>query len=124
MIYCLELVMYSGCEFITDRLETSFFWLKERGFQLTVEVNVQEPFNRLQVTLCGPIRSGVFHDEDIIYIFKHQLAEILSEAILGYWEKKLIKRQTERNYKWLSLEEQAELKERANYFLRRCRMKV
>ena len=120
MIYSLELVMQNGEQYIRERLETSFFWLKERGFQLTVQLCSGEPFSRMQLKLTGCSQSGVFHDDDIIYIFKHQLAEILSEAILGYWERKLIRRQAERNYKRLPLAEQAELAERAVHFLCRC----
>lgn len=120
MHYSLELVMQNGCQHIMEQLETGFYWLKERGFQLEFQIINGEPFNRLLVTLNGSTCSGVFHDEDIIYIFKHQLAEILSEAILNHWEKKLIRRQVERSCKRLPLEEQVELAERAVHFLRRC----
>ncbi|MGI6550198.1 MAG: sporulation protein YtxC [Syntrophomonadales bacterium] len=120
MIYSLDLVMQNGEEYIRERLETSFYWLKERGFHLTVQVYPGEPFRIIQLTLSGSTHNGVFHDDDIIYIFKHQLAEILAEAILNHWEKKLIRRQAERNYKRLPSAEQAELAERAVHFLRRC----
>lgn len=120
MHYSLELVMQNGCQHIMEQLETGFYWLKERGIQLEFQIINGEPFNRLLVTLNGSTCSGVFHDEDIIYIFKHQLAEILSEAILNHWEKKLIRRQVERSCKRLPLEEQVELAERAVHFLRRC----
>jgi len=120
MFYSMDLVTQHGCQYIIDRLNTSFFWLKERGFQLTVQVVSGEPFSRILITLSGSTRSGVFHDDDIIYIFKHQLAEILSEAILNHWERKIIKRQAERSFKRLTPAEQAELAERAVQFLRRC----
>jgi len=120
MNYCLDLVLQNSGPLIKERLESSFFWLKERGFILAIEDHPGEPFSRLHVSLSGPTRSGVFHDDDIIYIFKHQLAEILSEAILTHWEKRLIKRQAERNYKHLPAPEQAQLAERAVHFLRRC----
>lgn len=120
MYYSLELVMQNGCQHITNQLENSFHWLKERGFQLKFQLHCEEPNSRILITLHGSTRGGVFHDDDIIYIFKHQLAEILSEAILNHWEKKLIRRQVERSCKRLTLEEQTELAERAVHFLRRC----
>ncbi|NLW44785.1 MAG: hypothetical protein GXY92_06335 [Syntrophomonadaceae bacterium] len=120
MNYSLELIMQNGCRHILDQFENGFYWLKEQGFQLRFQIIDGEPFSRLQVTLNGSTRGGIFHDEDIIYIFKHQLAEILSEAILNHWEKRLIRRQVGRSCKGLTPEEQAELAERAVHFLRRC----
>ena len=43
MHYSLELVMQNGCQHIMEQLETGFYWLKERGFQL--ESDQWEPFN-------------------------------------------------------------------------------
>lgn len=120
MFYSLDLVMQNGCQYIAERLENSFYWLWERGFQLKVQVSPGEPFSRILITLSGSTYSGVFHDEDIIYIFKHQLAEILSESILSHWERKLIRKQAQRSYKRLTPAEQAEVAERAVHFLRRC----
>lgn len=120
MIYQLELAPQSGCQLITGRLETSFYWIKEKGYTLSVEKPDECDQNSLLITLCGPDRTGVFNNEDIIYIFKHQMAEIISEIIMGYWEKRIIQNKVERQYRRIPIDEQARIIEKASDFLSRC----
>ncbi|MGE5396515.1 MAG: sporulation protein YtxC [Chitinophagales bacterium] len=119
MNYTLELASQSGTEHIRDRLESSFSWLRERGYNLNID---EKPgtIKVLMVTLTGPSEFGLFHDEDIVYIFQHQLAEILSETITTWWEEDLTRRQIEKTCKLLSNEEQAQLVAKSVDFLRHC----
>ncbi|MGE5416247.1 MAG: sporulation protein YtxC [Acidobacteriota bacterium] len=120
MIYGLDLALQNGSDYIKNRLETSFSWLRERGFKLIVKEEDGSKYNVLLITLRGPNHSGVFQGDDIVYIFKHQLAEILSDAIITQWEKDLIIKQVERNFRRLPRHEQVALTERAYRFMRRC----
>lgn len=120
MIYQLELTPQSGCQHIKGRLETSFYWIKERGYTLTVEKPAVSNSESLLISLCGPDHCGVFNNDDIIYIFKHQMAEIISEAIMVYWEKRIIQNRVERQYRKVSADDQAQLIDKASDFLSRC----
>ncbi|MGE5371910.1 MAG: sporulation protein YtxC [Solirubrobacterales bacterium] len=119
MIHHLELVLRSGAEYMKDRLETGFFWLKERGYLLTLDERESDEATILYLTLCGPDHSGVFQDRDIISIFHHQLSELLAETITLWWETGLIRRRIEREYRNLARAEQLQLSSRARDFMRR-----
>ena len=121
MLYNIDLIVSRGrSRSIKNRLETGFSWLRERGFKLVVKEYSGDPYIVLMITLAGPLSSEVFIDEDIIYIFQHQLAENLADVIMNDWENTLIKRYVTRYYKRMNSAEQLELAERAELFLRRC----
>lgn len=120
MLYDLDLTLQYGSEYIKSRLENSFSWLKERGFVLSIKEHCNSRYHVLSLSLCGPNYSGVFDNDDIVLIFKHQLAEILSDAIVSHWEKELIRKQVQKAYRRLPRSEQLDLIERAHNMLRRC----
>lgn len=119
MHYEIQLVMGDGVDYLKERIESSFSWLKEKGYCLTLHQRREKEAVILDINLDGPAVCGVFLPSDVVSIFQHQLAEILAEVITTRYEKDLVIRQVERKFKVLPPKERRLLSERAMAFLRR-----
>lgn len=123
MKYHLEVItLLNSKDFLHD-LEKRMRWIKQRGYSLELSVirNEAAASDRLTLTL-GDEHAGekVFRYEDIICIFKHQIAEALAEHIVNEWEGRLIWKEIQRTCKHISREERQSLFRRSQEFLRRC----
>ena len=85
MIYDLKITTASGTRF-NEMISQRFKWIREQGYSVTTQMVYQQPGNDMEayeIHLQGNHNNQVFRNEDIVYIFKHQLAEMIAEHILG-----------------------------------------
>ena len=109
----------------TDSLLGDYYnrlrWIKQRGYIPSLSCKELEGNVKLVILrLEGDQSNGVFRNEDIIYIFKHQISEILAEHIVNDWEDKLLRKEIMRSCRHLSLEERDSVHQRAAEFLKKC----
>lgn len=123
MKYCLEVITSLNSEEFLHDLEKRLRWIKQRGYGLEVSVirNEKAAADRITLTLGdGNSAEQVFRYEDIVCIFKHQMAEALAEHIVNEWEGRLIWKMIHRTCKHIPREERVSLYTRSVEFLRRC----
>jgi putative sporulation protein YtxC len=105
-----------------ENLEQRFVWIKERGYMLNVDsqVNNQCNIERIYISLQGDNSNGIFRDEDVIYIFKHQISEILADHIIYQWEETIIWKEIFRKFKQVSHPDKNYIFEKTIVFLKKC----
>ncbi len=110
-----------GQPLIND-IEQRLSWIKQRGYEITISQCVNEEQNVCIINLClqGNVTSLVFYDEDIIYIFKHQLSESLAEHIMKNWENDLLWKEINRNCRHYSNDEKDIIYKKSAFFMSRC----
>lgn len=120
MIYDLKITTASEtrlCEMINLR----FKWIREQGYYITVSQHqLANDLNAFDIHLQGNYGNRVFRDEDIVYIFKHQLSELVAEHILNEWEDRLIGKEIQRSTRNIITDERQIVYAKAAQFLRRC----
>ncbi len=122
MIYDLKITTASGTRF-NEMISQRFKWIREQDYSITAQVSHYPPGDDVEayeIHLQGNRNDKVFRNEDIVYIFKHQLSEMISEHILGEWEGRLINREIRRSCRGVTAEEQQIVYNKATQFLRRC----
>jgi putative sporulation protein YtxC len=122
MIYDLKITTASGTRF-NEMISQRFKWIREQDYSITAQVSHYPPSDDVEayeIHLQGNRNDQVFRSEDIVYIFKHQLSEMISEHILGEWEGRLINREIRRSCRGVTAEEQQIVYNKATQFLRRC----
>ena len=122
MIYDLKITTASGTRF-NEMISQRFKWIREQDYSITAQVSHYPPGDDVEayeIHLQGNRNDKVFRNEDIVYIFKHQLSEMISEHILGEWEGRLINREIHRSCRGVTAEEQQIVYNKATQFLRRC----
>lgn len=107
--------------FLSD-LNQRLQWITQRGYLFSVVTSGIEESRSIvvKVKLQGGNESGVFREEDIVYIFKHQLAEILAEHIINKWEAEFLWREILRNCRGSSNEERQQVFEKSTSLMRKC----
>lgn len=98
MIYEFEISTTPQCDYLSNHLTDQFNWLRSRGYELNIK-RFRDQINDLEffkISINKDENDNLFSDNDIIYIFKHQLAELLAEHILEDWEEKLIIKEIQR----------------------------
>ena len=88
MIYDLKVTTASGTRF-NEMISQRFKWIREQGYTVTTEAVYHQPADdreAYEIHLQGNHNNQVFRNEDIVYIFKHQLSEMMAEHILMDWE--------------------------------------
>ncbi|MGI6453148.1 MAG: sporulation protein YtxC [Syntrophomonadaceae bacterium] len=120
MIYQIQIVTANDSEWIVEQTGRRLQWIKEKGYQLTIDIIQESDVNFITLALQGNYVDGVFRDEDIENIFKHQLAEVLAESIVNNWEPKLIWREVLRSCKRNHKDDKKIIFEKAREFIRRC----
>ena len=121
MIYDLKITTASGTRF-NEMISQRFRWIREQDYSVTAQVlnYLPDDMEAYEIHLQGNRNDQVFRNEDIVYIFKHQLAEMIAEHILGEWEGRLINREIHRSCRGLAAEEKQIVYNKAAQFLRRC----
>lgn len=127
MIYEFTIATAQNTETFLQELDNRLRWIKQRGYELETRlvlitaVPCPTESKLLYFRLHGKDQSdSTFRNEDIIYIFKHQLAEVLAEHIVNDWESKLLWREIHRSYRKSSPDDKQCLAIKASEFLRRC----
>ncbi|QGT99723.1 hypothetical protein SYNTR_1130 [Candidatus Syntrophocurvum alkaliphilum] len=100
MTYKLKII--TDGDRLLDLLQDNFSWLQERGYNLGIKVDREENASIINLELQGYTLDRYFNQDDIIYIFKHQMSELLAEYIAETWEKKLLWKEIIKNYKVIS----------------------
>ena len=124
MTYEIQIITASDNQhepFLAD-LNQRLQWITQRGYIFSVNTSGIEESESVvvNVLLQGNNNTGVFRDEDIIYIFKHQLAEILAEHIINKWEAEFLWKEILRNCRGTSVEDRHQVFEKSSSFMRKC----
>lgn len=120
MTYKLKIGSGRSISHLEKELSRNFQWLQERGYALNIKCEDIGKDHYLVITLQGSSDSRFFRVKDIIYIFKYQLAEVLAEEILTFWENDLVRKLVEKKYRRLPEVEKNELLQKALGFLQKC----
>jgi len=122
MIYELEIATAAENNMLLEEFTQRFGWLQERGFSLGVARVAYEDTNTLLVnmSLQGDNNDLFLREDDIVYIFKHQVAEFLAEHIMRDWEEKLIWKEIIKKSRRIPVEDQAVIRDKAIDFLKSC----
>ncbi|MGE5390074.1 MAG: sporulation protein YtxC [Deltaproteobacteria bacterium] len=107
--------------FLSD-LNQRLQWITQRGYMFSVVTSGIEESESIvvEVKLQGGHETGVFRDEDIVYIFKHQLAEILADHIINKWEAEFLWKEIVRNCRGTSIEDRQQVFEKSSSLMRKC----
>lgn len=119
MFYSLSIAAPVDHKITEEQIENRFAWIKQRGYALHVTNDLAD--NNV-VCLCmeGETSVGVFRDEDVIYIFKHQISEMLAEHILNHWEEKVVWKEIMRHYKRCNAQDRKVIFKKSGELLKRC----
>jgi len=121
MIYTFELITAKGNVSFLQEFDQRLTWIKEKNYSFNFDILHEEKAETgfVFLNLKGDSIDDVFRNEDIIYIFKHQLAEVLAEHIISDWELKLIEKEIFRRYKGVSAEDKKLIQQKAYGFLKK-----
>lgn len=122
MIYELQITTAAGENILWEEFSQRFCWLRERGYLLGVTRVAYEKSNCLFVTLSlrGNNDDLFLKEDDIIYIFKHQISEFLAEHILRDWEEKMLLKEVCKKTRHIPLQDQEIIVNKAAGFLKSC----
>jgi putative sporulation protein YtxC len=122
MIYKIQITTLAEENLLWDDFSQRFSWLRERGYILDVNRMVSENSDTLLLDLViqGENTDIFMKDEDIVYIFKHQISEFLAEHILNDWENKMVRREISKRTRHIDVQDQEIVMQKAIDFLQRC----
>lgn len=122
MIYKMQIATLAEENLLWDDFAPRFCWLRERGYILEVNRNICSSSDTLRIDLViqGENNDIFMKDEDIIYIFKHQISEFLAEHILCDWEHKMVRREISKRTRHIDVQDQETVLRKAIDFLQRC----
>lgn len=115
------IIITAGDSFIQE-FDRRMEWIKQRGYRLSTDSHHIESagLNCVSLQINGCSKGGVFRDDDIVYIFRHQLSEILAEHILNDWENQVIWREITRSCRNLSADDRQTIYRKSSHFLKKC----
>ncbi|MGS0764811.1 sporulation protein YtxC [Syntrophomonas curvata] len=121
MLYEFQVLTAADIDSFLGDYDNRLHWIKQRGYIPTASCQDMDDDMRLIILrLEGNQAEGVFRNEDIVYIFKHQIAEILAEHIVKDWGGKLLWREIMRTCRHLPAQERNNVHQRAMDFLKKC----
>lgn len=122
MIYELQIATAADENLLLEEFSQRFCWLRERGYLLGISRVANERSNTLFVNLKlqGNNNDLFLKEDDIIYIFKHQISEFLAEHILRDWEEKILRKEIIKKSRHIAPADHAVVLNKAIEFLRRC----
>lgn len=122
MIYELQIATAADENLLLEEFSQRFCWLRERGYLLGISRVANEKNNTLFVNLKlqGNNSDLFLKEDDIIYIFKHQISEFLAEHILRDWEEKILIKEISKKSRQISSADHKIVLNKAVEFLRRC----
>lgn len=122
MIYQLDITTAADTEFFLNDFKDKFSWLEERGYNVELcedENNTPNDIS-VEIQLKGRNKDKLFRDEDIVYIFKHQMSEFLAEHITSAWEKELVWKEIHKKKRHIHISDKAIVFTKAIEFLKSC----
>jgi len=122
MIYEIKIATAAEDIIFLEEFHHRFCWLEERGYELTINKSVDEVSGTmlLDVGLYGHIKSTLFKEKDIVYIFKHQMSEFLAEHVVRDWEVRLLRREICKRQRQIHIPDREIIYVKAADFLKRC----
>ncbi|PKM77093.1 MAG: hypothetical protein CVU90_08810 [Firmicutes bacterium HGW-Firmicutes-15] len=122
MVYELQITTAADSTPFLEQFREKFSWLEQHGYSLWVNKLTDENANNLFIDLRleGDKIEPHYKEEDIIYIFKHQVSEFLAEHIVKDWEKKLTWKEVIKKGRHISSGDQLFVLDKAVDFLKRC----
>lgn len=122
MVYELQITTATDSTPFLDQFREKFSWLEQHGYVLWVNKLADEQNNNLFIDLRleGDTIESHYKEEDIIYIFKHQVSEFLAEHIVKDWEQKLTWKEVTKKGRHISAGDQLSVLDKAVDFLKRC----
>lgn len=122
MNYGFRIVTDSEIDNLLIKLEERLKWIKQKDFSFQVQSSYKMEHSTyiVDIYLEGNKRDKLFRDEDIIHIFKHQIAEVLAEHIVYEWESKLLWKAINRKYRSALREDKTIIHNKASEFLCKC----
>jgi len=122
MIYKMQITTLAEENLLWDDFSQRFSWLSERGYMLDVNRIVCNKSDTLLLDLIiqGENADIYMREEDIIYIFKHQISEFLAEHILHDWENKMVRREISKRTRHIDAQDQEIVLQKAIDFLKHC----
>lgn len=120
MFYSLSIASAVDHKIFEEQFKDRFAWIKQRGYSLNITNTSQDKNNVICLCMEGDTPVGVFRDEDVIYIFKHQLSELLAEHILCHWEEKVVWKEIVRRYKRCNAKDRQVILKKTTELLKRC----
>jgi putative sporulation protein YtxC len=122
MVYELQITTAADSTPFLEQFLEKFSWLEQHGYALWVNKLADEKSNNLFIDLRleGDKIEPDYKEEDIIYIFKHQVSEFLAEHIVKDWERKLTWKEVTKKGRHISSGDQLLVLEKAVDFLKRC----
>lgn len=120
MIYDFQIATaMHNYDFLKD-FDKRLRWIKQKGYSFYIKTDrTDKNLVNIYISLKGKSREVVFSDEDIIYIFKHQIAEIIAEHIIQDWELKLLKKEIIRKCKGTFKKDRDTIYEKSSNILRK-----
>lgn len=120
MIYRFVISTARETDNLINELEQRYAWIKQRGYSLDIKIDVNEQYNmnNILIDLRGNNPDRLFREEDILYIFKHQLSEVLAEHVINYWEDRIIWKEILRRFKSSSSDDKQIIFKKTTEFLK------
>jgi putative sporulation protein YtxC len=122
MVYELQITTAADTAPFLDQFREKFSWLEQHGYALWVNKLADDHGRNLFIDLKleGDKTEPNYKEEDIIYIFKHQVSEFLAEHIVKDWEQKLTWKEVNKKGRHLLASDRLLVMEKAVDFLKRC----
>ncbi len=122
MDYSFRILSDSETNDLLTRFEERLKWIKQKEYSLRLKsfYKEEQSIYIADIHLQGVKRDKLFRDEDIIHIFKHQVAEVLAEYIVSEWEPKLIQKTINRRCRPAIKEDKVVIHNKAHEFLCKC----
>ncbi len=122
MKYEFQIVTALENHHFIHHLENRLKWITQKDYFLQSKTWDSKENDTSTISLClqGKHEDGVFRDEDIICVFKHQMSEVLAEHIVNNWEERLVYKAIQRHYRIFDDEDRKIVYTKASEFLRKC----
>ncbi|NLJ72941.1 MAG: hypothetical protein GX333_08025 [Syntrophomonadaceae bacterium] len=119
MFYEYQVTTMKDSNYIMTGFTEHLKWLRERGFCLNIDNYDNNQLSQTyHLELHGKSYENIYNDADIIFIFKHQMAQVLAEHIIDDWEDNLLWKEVVKTCKAIPNEEKREVYFKASNFMK------
>jgi len=122
MIYELQITTAARSKTLINDIYKRFTWLEQHGYYLDIDRvhDDKSPHLSIDLKLQGTSIDSHYRKEDMVFIFKHQIAEYLAEHIIDDWERELAWKETVKKDRHILPGDQRLVCDKAIDFLKRC----
>ncbi|NPV27093.1 MAG: putative sporulation protein YtxC [Firmicutes bacterium] len=107
-------------EAIRDKLYGEVKTLQNNGFQVVLNSKERGEYTFLGCNIINPGGITDYSNEELFLLFKHYIANVVSEIIVNYWEPILIRKLIKEHYPYFSEQEKENLAQKTLRFLNQC----